>query len=204
MFVKNVVKGFREFNKINEEASAENIPLRGYSAEKMKARLAEFVEIMPDRLKIGVPSDNKGYTITYRDINGAIQKIDDLVHTYSSQGEEITFYCWSVGYAGTWEATKILKEKIKEAGGFGKNEDNLNLKKMISYFNKNREDVDNIRSISISIDSESIRKEKIDKAEEGPGREEIYPSKEPAAEKTVVEEPKKAPSNETESKEETE
>ena len=167
----------------------------------MKERLAEFVEIMPDRLKIGVPSDNKGYTITYRDINGAIQKIDDLVHTHSSQGEEITFYCWSVGYAGTWDATKILKEKIKEAGGFGKSEDNLSLKKMISYFNKNQEDVDNIRSISISIDSESIRKEKMNKAEEGPQREEIYPSKEPVQEKPVVEKPEQASSKETESEE---
>jgi hypothetical protein len=199
--VKNVIKGFKEFNRINEDASIENAPLRGYSAEQMKERLAEFVEIMPDRLKIGVPSDSKGYTITYRDINGAIQKIDDLVHTYSSQGEEITFYCWSVGYAGTWDATKILKEKIQEAGGFGKSEDNLSLKKMISYFNKNREDVDNIRSISISIDSESIRKEKMNKAEEGPQREEIYPSKEPVKEKPVLEQPEQTSSKKTKSEE---
>jgi len=180
--VKNVVKGFGEFNRINEEVSIEQVPLRGYPAEQIKERLDEFVEIMPDRLKIGVPSDSKGYTITYRDINGAMQKIDDLVHEYSSRGEKITFYCWSVGFAGTWEATKILKEKIKKAGGFGKQEDNLSLKKMIKYFDGNREDADNVKSISISIDSESIRKDKLERSEEGPQREEIYPSREPAKE----------------------
>jgi len=38
-------------------------------------------------------------------------------------------------------------------------EANMNLKKVISYFSKNEEDVDNVRSISISIDAMSVRKD---------------------------------------------
>jgi hypothetical protein len=36
---------------------------------------------------------------------------------------------------------------------------NLNLKKIIDYFSANPEDADNVRSLSISIDSKSIRKD---------------------------------------------
>ena len=35
---------------------------------------------------------------------------------------------------------------------------NINLKKLIDYFTENPEDSDNLQSISISIDSPSIRK----------------------------------------------
>jgi hypothetical protein len=142
--VKGVIKGFREFKRLNEQADIKNVPLRGYSAELIKKRLYELVDVMPDRMKIGVPSDNKGYSITYRDLNGAIQKIED---------------------------------KIKSGGGFGKDGENLRLDKIVSYFTKNREDADNVRSISISIDSESIRKEKLSKSQE-PSKEDIYPSEE--------------------------
>jgi hypothetical protein len=116
------------------------------------------MNIMPDRVKFGVPSDNKGYALTYRDANGAIQKIQDLNHYYSGKGEEIKFYCWNISYSGSWEATEGLKSKIKEFGGFGR-EVNLNLKKIAEYFAENPEDADNVRSLSISIDSKSIRKD---------------------------------------------
>jgi hypothetical protein len=175
--VKGVIKGFREFKRLNEQADIKNVPLRGYSAELIKKRLYELVDVMPDRMKIGVPSDNKGYSITYRDLNGAIQKIEDLEHIYSQKGEEITFYCWNIGYGGTPEGTENLKDKIKNEGGFGKDGENLRLDKIVSYFTKNREDADNVRSISISIDSESIRKEKLSKSQE-PSKEDIYPSEE--------------------------
>lgn len=200
--MRNIVKGFREFNRLNEETDIKNVPLRGYPAELMKKRLYELVDVMPDRMKIGVPSDNKGYSITYRDLNGAIQKIEDLEHIYSQRGEDITFYCWNIGYGGTPEGTENLKEKIQSKGGFGKDKENLRLDKIISYFTKNREDADNVRSISISIDSESIRKEKLAKQNQGPSQEEMYPSEEPKdSEKSVDKSSEPPKSEEAEEKE---
>lgn len=159
--MKNRVNKFREFEKLNEQDSAatssKNSPLRGYDSESIVNRISELMEIMPDRVKFGVPADNKGASLSYRDANGAIQKIQDVAHYYSSKGEEVKFYCWNISYAGSWDATKSLREKIDKYGGFGM-EANMNLKKVIGYFSKNSEDVDNVRSISISIDAKSIRR----------------------------------------------
>ncbi len=155
--MKNRVKKFNQFEVINEGKT--NAALRGYPAETIVERIGQMMEIFPDRVKFGVPSDNKGLTLTYRDANGAIQKIQDVSHYYNGKGEEVKFYCWNISYAGSWDATKSLREKIDEFGGFGR-EQNMNLKKIIDYFTQNPEDVDNIRSISISIDSNSIRKAK--------------------------------------------
>lgn len=156
--MKNRVQKFNQFERINEENET-GIALRGYPAETMIERIGQLMEIFPDRVKFGVPTDNKGFSITYRDANGAIQKINDIAHFYSSKGEDVKFYCWSISYAGSWDATKGLREKIDNFGGFGR-EQNMNLKKVMDYFSKNPEDVDNVRSISISIDSKSVRKSK--------------------------------------------
>lgn len=158
--VKNRVHKFNEFISINEN---KGVSLKGYDAEIVIQRIGELMEIMPDRVKFGIPADSKGYSTSYRDANGAIEKIKDINHYYQSKGEEVKFYCWNISYSGSWDATKALRSKIDEAGGFGR-ESNMNLNKVIKYFTKNSEDVDNIRSISISIDAMSLRK-KLDKTE---------------------------------------
>lgn len=164
--MKNRVHNFKKFEKIYEQENPKGAaPLRGYSADVIIKRIEEMMEIMPDRVKFGVPADNKGYSLSYRDANGAIQKIMDVAHYYSGKGEEVKFYCWNISYAGSWDATKSLREKIDEFGGFGR-ELNMNLKKVISYFSENPEDVDNIRSLSISIDAKSVRKDKAKSEEE--------------------------------------
>lgn len=162
--MENNVKEFDDFlneqdGKINqkEEKTAEDAPLRGYKADQIITRIEEMMEIMPDNMRFGVPSDTYGHATTYRDANGAIEKIRDMQHYYESKGEEVRFYCWNINYAGSWEATKSLREKIEQSGGFGKHAQNMNLKKVINYFTQNPEDVDNIRSIAISMDSKSIR-----------------------------------------------
>lgn len=147
-----------EAEKKPEHATPEsNAPLRGYTAEQIIGRIEEIMEIMPDDMRFGVPSDTYGHATTYRDANGAIEKIRDMQHYYESKGEEVRFYCWNINYSGSWEATKNLRKKIEEAGGFGKYSQNMNLKKVIAYFSSNKEDVDNVRSIAISMDSNTIR-----------------------------------------------
>jgi hypothetical protein len=115
------------------------------------------MQVFSDSLKFGVPADMLGRATTYRDANGAIEKIKDVQHYYESSGEDVRFYCWSIAYRGSWDATTNLKEKINSAGGFGE-ETNMNLKKIVSYFTDNREDADNVRSIAISLDSKEKRK----------------------------------------------
>ena len=99
-----------------------------------------------------------GRATTYKDANGAIQRIKDIQHYYDSKAEEVRFYCWSISYEGSWKATKNLRSKIEKAGGFGDQPNNINLKKVIDYFTENAEDSDNVATISISIDSPTVRK----------------------------------------------
>jgi hypothetical protein len=153
------IKPFVQFLKEAEEQSASmDRPLKGYTADQIITRIEEMMEILSDDVRFGVPSDTLGRATTYRDANGAIQKIKDMMHYYESKNEDVRFYCWSISYTGSWKATKSLKEKIEQSGGFGEEKLNLNLKKVISYFTENSEDSDNVRSLSISMDSMSIRK----------------------------------------------
>jgi hypothetical protein len=149
--------GYLQYIKEAEEAEV-IAPLKGYPAEQIITRIGDLMEVLSDQVRFGVPSDNLGRATTYRDANGAIQRIKDILHYYDSKNEQVRFYCWSLSYGGTWKAAKNLRMKIEDAGGFGEEANNVNLKKVIEYFESNPEDSDNLRSISISIDSESIRK----------------------------------------------
>lgn len=154
--MQNPLRSFTQYLKEEEDLTSD-APLKGYTAEQVIERIGEVMEVFSDSIKFGVPADMLGRATTYRDANGAIEKLKDIKHYYESSGEEVRFYCWSISYRGSWEATKNLKEKIQSAGGFGE-ESNMNLKKIISYFGENREDADNVRSISISLDSKEKRK----------------------------------------------
>ncbi|NBU48331.1 MAG: hypothetical protein EBS34_13020 [Flavobacteriales bacterium] len=150
-------RGYLQFIREAEEAER-SAPLKGYPADQIITRIGELMEVLSDQVRFGVPSDNLGRATTYRDANGAIQRIKDILHYYESKNEQVRFYCWSLSYGGTWKAAKNLRQKIEDAGGFGEELNNVNLKKVIEYFENNPEDSDNLRSLSISIDSESIRK----------------------------------------------
>jgi len=153
--MQNPIKSFTQYLKEEEELIAD-APLKGYTQEQIISRIEELMQVFSDTVKFGVPADLLGRATTYRDANGAIEKIKDVHHYYSTNGEEVRFYCWSIAYRGSWDATTNLREKIKEAGGFG-DEGNMNLKKIVEYFTNNREDSDNVRSISISLDSKEKR-----------------------------------------------
>jgi hypothetical protein len=148
----------KKFSQFVNEAEVMAIPLKGYPADIVIARIEELMETLSDGVKFGVPSDYLGRATTYKDANGAIQRIKDIKHYYDSKAEEVRFYCWSISYEGSWKATKNLRSKIDSAGGFGEQPNNLNLKKVVDYFLQNAEDSDNVASISLSIDSPTVRK----------------------------------------------
>jgi hypothetical protein len=144
------------YSQFVNEAEEGTKSLRGYKAEALVARIKELTEVLSDSVRFGVPSDNLGKAITNRDANSAIQRIKELQRYYSGSGEEVRFYCWSIAYSGSMKATESLEEKIRAAGGFG-SDLNMNLKKMVEYFSANREDSDNVATISIGMDAQSIR-----------------------------------------------
>ena len=188
--MRKELRSFDQYLVEQAETAVVNRPLKGYTAEQMITRIGELMEVLSDDIRFGVPSDTLGRVTTYRDANGAIQKIQDMQHYYSSKGEEVRFYAWSISYSGSWKATKNLKSKIEAAGGFGEEKLNMNLKKIIDYFTENAEDSDNVRSISISMDAESIRKAMQKPAEkpeaaETPAPTETAKSEEKPAEKAV-------------------
>jgi hypothetical protein len=148
----------KKFSQFVNEAEVMTIPLKGYDTDVVIQRIEELVEALSDGVKFGVPSDYLGRATTYKDANGAIQRIKDIQHYYDSKAEEVRFYCWSISYEGSWKATKNLRNKIEKAGGFGDQPNNINLKKVIDYFTENAEDSDNVATISISIDSPTVRK----------------------------------------------
>jgi hypothetical protein len=159
------IKSFTQYLKEETETSSTDTPLKGYTADQIISRISDLMEILSDDVRFGVPSDTLGRATTYRDANGAIQKIKDMAHYYEGKSEDVRFYCWSVSYNGSWKATKNLRKKIEDRGGFGE-ELNMSLKKIIDYFTQNPEDSDNIRSLSISMDAKSIREAMKSKPEE--------------------------------------
>jgi len=148
----------KKFSQFVNEAEVMTMPLKGYPADTVISRIEELVEALSDGVKFGVPSDYLGRAIAYKDANGAIQRIKDIKHYYDGKAEDVRFYCWSISYEGSWKATKNLRSKIESAGGFGEQPNNLNLKKMVEYFVENAEDSDNVASLTIGIDSPTVRK----------------------------------------------
>jgi hypothetical protein len=153
-----MLKNLKYYSDYITESEELEAPLKGYSADQIIARIEEMMEILSDDVRFGVPSDNLGRALTYRDANGAIQRIKDLQHYYDSNDEQVRYYCWSIAYNGSWKATKNLKVKIEAAGGLGSQPNNISLKNLIDYFTQNPEDSDNVRSLSISIDAKKVRK----------------------------------------------
>jgi hypothetical protein len=153
-----MLKNLKYYSDYITESEELEAPLKGYTADQIIARIEEMMEILSDDVRFGVPSDNLGRALTYRDANGAIQRIKDLQHYYDSNDEQVRYYCWSIAYNGSWKATKNLKSKIEAAGGLGSQPNNISLKNLIDYFTQNPEDSDNVRSLSISIDAKKVRK----------------------------------------------
>lgn len=186
---KKVMPFIQYLKEQDEKLDKTDKPLKGYKTGQLIDRITKLMEILPDSVRFGVPSDTLGRSTTYRDASGAIQKIKDHDHYFASKDEDIRFYCWSISYNGSWDATQELKDKIEATGGFGEEKLNMNLQKVINYFAKNKEDSDNIRTITISMDSNSIRAEVArQSAEEGPSDEPSHDSSEETTEEHTEDE----------------
>jgi hypothetical protein len=75
----------KKFSQFVNEAEVMNFPLKGYPADVVITRIEELMETLSDGVKFGVPSDYLGRATTYKDANGAIQRIKDIKHYYDSK-----------------------------------------------------------------------------------------------------------------------
>jgi hypothetical protein len=86
-----MLKNLKYYSDYITESEELEAPLKGYTADQIIARIEEMMEILSDDVRFGVPSDNLGRALTYRDANGAIQRIKDLQHYYDSNDEQVRY-----------------------------------------------------------------------------------------------------------------
>lgn len=155
--MKNYVDDYSNF--INEsDGSSSSRPLKGIPAKNMINKIEKSMEFLPDSIQFGVPSDNLGHSTSYKGAGEAIQRIKDLTHYYKKRGKKVRFYCRSVTFTGTWEATKQLEKSMVEQGKlYHEDRDtfgDIDMMKIADYLRDNPEDADNFGKFALSIDSE--------------------------------------------------
>lgn len=155
--MKNLVTKYSEF--IFEKKKS---PLKGISSENIIKKIEAVMDVLPNDIQFGVPSDNLGQSTSYKSASDAIQRIKDITHYYNKRKEDVKFYCWSITFKGDFNASQELEDKMAEADGlfhedkakYGK----IDMIKVRDYVQTNPEDADEFKSFSISLDSASSRK----------------------------------------------
>jgi len=151
--MKDGAKNFSTF--VNEQEM--NANLRGFSASEIIKRMKFLSKVLPDNIQFGVPADFNGNSTTYKTLKEAIRRIQDLGYSYEKKNKPLTFYCWSITFNGSLEAEEALTTKMLNKGQlFHKNQKKYgkyNLAMIAKYFRDNPEDADNIKSLTLALDS---------------------------------------------------
>jgi len=135
--------------------------LKGIPSNNMIKKIESIMEVLPNDIEFGVPSDNLGQSTSYKNASDAIQRIKDITHYYQKRKQEVKFYCWSVTFTGPWNATQELEDQMVEEDGlyhenkqkYGK----IDLIKVKEYIEANPEEAGEFKSFSISLDSTASR-----------------------------------------------
>lgn len=155
--MKNLVTKYSEFIFEKKETS-----LKGISSENMIKKIEAVMEVLPNDVQFGVPSDNLGQSTSYKDASDAIQRIKDISHYYAKRKEDAKFYCWSITFKGDFNASQELEDKMIEADGLfhedQKKYGKIDMIKVRDYVQTNPEDADEFKSFSISLDSNASKK----------------------------------------------
>mgnify|MGYP001370789830 CR=1 FL=1 len=155
--MKNLVTKYSDFIFEKKKSS-----LKGISSENIIKKIEAVMDVLPNDVQFGVPSDNLGQSTSYKSPGDAIQRIKDITHYYNKRKEDVKFYCWSITFKGDFNASQELEDKMEEADGlfhedkakYGK----IDMIKVRDYVQTNPEDADEFKSFSISLDSASSRK----------------------------------------------
>jgi hypothetical protein len=154
--MKRLVNRYSEFIFEKKENS-----LKGILYENMIKKIEAVMEVLPNDVQFGVPSDNLGQSTSYKDASDAIQRIKDITHYYTKRKEKVRFYCWSITFKGDFNASQELEDKMVEADALfhedQKKYGKIDIIKVRDYIKSNPEDADEIKSFSISLDSNASR-----------------------------------------------
>lgn len=144
------VKDFEGF--VNEQQESN---LRGFSPEETIKRMKFLSKVLPDDVQFGVPADFHGNSTTYKNIQEAVRRIQDLSFSYQKKNKAVKFYCFAITFNGTLESEDALKEKMNEKGMlYHKNQEKYgkyNTALIAKYFRDNVEDADNIKSFTFAL-----------------------------------------------------
>ena len=154
--MKRLVNKYSEFIFEKKENSLKGIPY-----ENMIKKIEAIMEVLPNDVQFGVPSDNLGQSTSYKSAADAIQRIKDIAHYYIKRKEKVRFYCWSITFKGDFNASQELEDKMIDADAifhedqakYGK----VDIIKVRDYMKTNPEDTDEIKSFSISLDSNASK-----------------------------------------------
>jgi len=81
--MKRLVNRYSEFIFEKKENSLKGIPY-----ENMIKKIEAVMEVLPNDVQFGVPSDNLGQSTSYKDASDAIQRIKDIAHYYTKRKEK--------------------------------------------------------------------------------------------------------------------
>lgn len=154
--MKRLVNKYSEFIFEQKENSLKGIPY-----ENMIKKIESIMEVLPNDVQFGVPSDNLGQSTSYKDAADAIQRIKDIAHYYIKRKEKVRFYCWSMTFKGDFNASQELEDKMIDADALfhedQKKYGKIDIIKVRDYMKSNPEDTDEIKSFSISLDSNASK-----------------------------------------------
>ena len=154
--MKKLVNKYSEFIFEKKESTLKGIPY-----ENMIKKIEAVMEVLPSDVQFGVPSDNLGQSTSYKSPADAIQRIKDIAHYYEKRKEKVRFYCWSITFKGDFNASQELEDKMIDADAIfhedQKKYGKIDIIKVRDYMKSNPEDADEIKSFSISLDSNASK-----------------------------------------------
>lgn len=147
---QRVIGDFKQF--LNESEDSQE--LKGIPFEQMMDNLSKLTDLTSDNLSIGTPADIYGHSTSYKtDLSEVQSRLADIDHYYNSKmKQEVRFYCWNLNWKD-YSSGRELEKKLPE--GTIVPYQNIDLTKLISYFEENPEDAGLLKGLNLSVSSKA-------------------------------------------------
>lgn len=147
---KRVIGDFKQFLTEAEDSA----PLKGVPFQELMDTLSKLTDLTSDSLSIGTPADIYGHSTSYKtDLSEVQARLADIDHYYTSKmKEEVRFYCWNLNWKD-YSSGRELEKKLPE--GTIQPYQNVDLTKLVTYFEENPEDAGLLQGINLSVSSKA-------------------------------------------------
>ena len=142
-----------DFNQFLNEAE-ESAPLKGLPFQELMDQLVKLTDLTSDSLSIGTPADIYGHSTSYKtDLSEVQARLADVDRYYATKmKQEVRFYCWNLNWKD-YSSCRELEKKLPE--GTIQAYQNIDLGKLITYFEENPEDAGLLKGINLSVSSKA-------------------------------------------------